>query len=65
MAASSSCATSTCGLVPTRLFWTLHALWKRPAADGMPLEALPHRITGELLLAERYKVLADTASELC
>lgn len=38
-------------------------LWERATADGLPLEALHRRITGELLLTGRYALLADAAAE--
>ncbi|MBM3606817.1 MAG: DUF4055 domain-containing protein [Alphaproteobacteria bacterium] len=37
-------------------------LWERATSDGLPLEALHRRITGELLLMGRYGLLADAAS---
>jgi hypothetical protein len=41
----------------------MQGLWERATADGLPLEALHRRITGELLLTGRYGLLADAASE--
>lgn len=41
----------------------MEGLWEKATADGLPLEALHRRITGELLLMGRYSLLADAASE--
>jgi hypothetical protein len=37
-------------------------LWERATSDGLPLEALHRRITGELLLTGRYGLLVDAPS---
>ncbi|HEV7253868.1 MAG TPA: DUF4055 domain-containing protein [Mesorhizobium sp.] len=41
----------------------MEGLWERATRDGLPLEALHRRITGELLLTGRYGLLADAAAE--
>lgn len=41
----------------------MEGLWERATKDGLPLEALHRKITGELLLMGRYGLLADAASE--
>ncbi|WP_103171593.1 DUF4055 domain-containing protein [Paracoccus sp. SY] len=42
---------------------SMQRLWEHATADGLPLEALHRRITGELLLTGRYALLADASSE--
>ncbi|MFC3628219.1 DUF4055 domain-containing protein [Paracoccus angustae] len=41
----------------------MQGLWERATGDGLPLEALHRRITGELLLTGRYGLLAEASSE--
>lgn len=41
----------------------MEGLWEKATADGLPLEALHRRITGELLGMGRYSLLADASSE--
>lgn len=38
-------------------------IWERATRDGLPLEALHRRITGELLTTGRYGILVDAPSE--
>jgi hypothetical protein len=41
----------------------MEPLWEKATKDGLPLEALHRRITGELLTTGRYALLADAATE--
>ena len=41
----------------------MEGLWEKATADGLPLEALHRRITGELLLMGRYSLLADASAQ--
>jgi hypothetical protein len=41
----------------------MEPLWEKATKDGLPLEALHRRITGELLTTGRYALLADAAAE--
>ena len=41
----------------------MQGLWERATGDGLPLEALHRRITGELLLTGRYGLLAEASSK--
>jgi hypothetical protein len=40
----------------------MEGLWEKATKDGLPLEALHRRVTGELLLMGRYGLLVDAAS---